>query len=572
MIDIKNNHLIHLIINIISSVLFFISCILLFVQTVINIKYNYSSNKIILSEKLIYEQFSHDVYSNINSKILYDFEVYSFNEDCPDDKEPVFFNIKLDSYYDCDGGIIDANEKNIKKDNCAYYNKYSGKISQIVNGFKLCAKKYFYDYEYLLYLNEINNEKKNNCIYFDSYNHCLSDSGIDYENSEIKNQIMKEAITFESQNAIVKNIFSEITPDYLEYETILKQSILNNKKKISSEDQEEVDKYNELNIKTISETFFEDLDDNLKGGNIYYYKIKEINTDLIMSNNNESVFEKYKNNDYIKQKNISWYARNYIGFKNFEELRKFKKNFDENDLTNNFLYKLSQETLFPNIESIFVILIFLGALISSIIIQIKSIKTKKTVKAKEYLISDFVLEILTLSLFIIYSSIYLFIYLYKYKKLDIDMEIYYQKVLYKYNSRINQKYLLASIIILAIILVLLIINYMIMRNIYNTNGENFYSGYTIICILKNMENNKDVNFKFYLNRTFSNEMKRFKQKFFKEYDIDECRFKKIANDIEKEIVIDENKTIKEIGLENNSIIYVQCESRYLDENSFNIIG
>ena len=42
---------------------------------------------------------------------------------------------------------------------------------------------------------------------------------------------MKEAITFESQNAIVKNIFSEITPDYLEYETILKQSILNNKKK-----------------------------------------------------------------------------------------------------------------------------------------------------------------------------------------------------------------------------------------------------------------------------------------------------------------------------------------------------
>ena len=111
-----------------------------------------------------------------------------------------------------------------------------------------------------------------------------------------------------------------------------------------------------------------------------------------------------------------------------------------------------------------------------------------------------------------------------------------------------------------------------MRNIYNTNGENFYSGYTIICILKNMENNKDVNFKFYLNRTFSNEMKRFKQKFFKEYDIDECRFKKIENDIEKEIVIDENKTIKEIGLENNSIIYVQCESRYLDENSFNIIG
>ena len=71
----QKRHFWHFIINIILTSFLILSCILIFAQTIINIKYNYSNNKTILAEKLVYQQFSHDIYSNINSKILYDFEL-----------------------------------------------------------------------------------------------------------------------------------------------------------------------------------------------------------------------------------------------------------------------------------------------------------------------------------------------------------------------------------------------------------------------------------------------------------------------------------------------------------------
>ena len=52
------NHLSHLIINLILATMLIIASILILSQTLINIKYNYSKNKKILSEKLVYEQFS----------------------------------------------------------------------------------------------------------------------------------------------------------------------------------------------------------------------------------------------------------------------------------------------------------------------------------------------------------------------------------------------------------------------------------------------------------------------------------------------------------------------------------
>jgi hypothetical protein len=64
MSDSPKNHCRHMTINIIISFLLIVACILIFVQTIINIKYNYSKNKTIFAEKLVYEQISHDVYSN----------------------------------------------------------------------------------------------------------------------------------------------------------------------------------------------------------------------------------------------------------------------------------------------------------------------------------------------------------------------------------------------------------------------------------------------------------------------------------------------------------------------------
>ena len=98
--------------------------------------------------------------------------------------------------------------------------------------------------------------------------------------------------------------------------------------------------------------------------------------------------------------------------------------------------------------------------------------------------------------------------------------------------------------------------------INNTNGINPSSGNSIICTLRNEETNGEYQFKFYLNRKFSVEKERFEEKYFKNFDINECKFRNIdgIND-DKEIVIDEDKRVGEIGLKNQSLIYVVCEPK-----------
>ena len=594
----QKTHLWHFIINIILTSFLILSCILIFAQTIINIKYNYSNDKTILTEKLVYQQFSHDIYSNINSKILYDFEIYKFSEDCPEDKEVIIFPIKLDSYYDCEGinfenlddnicqdkitnssiccqkGCCENNkcrdkvannmeieEKNDdRKNKCVYFNKYNGKFSQIINGNKICAKKYSYDYQYLLNLCEINYVKTSNCLYLDSMNHCFDLQNIQ-GNSELEISGNK-ILNLNKNSVIVKNIFSEINPNYFEYEILLKEQIAYNKAEISDDDKEEVEKYNELNIKNIYETFFESLDASEKG-NINYIIQTEMKLSEIINENSEPIFQDYSSdNNYIKNRIINWYTRNYIGFKNFEELKKFKENFDEDDITNNPLYKISNDTLYPNIESIFIILIFFAEFIISLILQIKTFIKKKSIKIKTYLISDSINQILTPALLIIYFSIYLFKYVYKYKKIEIEMEEYYKLVLDKYNKRRNQDCLLAGIIFLFIDLLLILINYLIMIRIYDINGINSSSGASIICTLRNTFNDEEHQFKFYLSRKFSHEMERFKEKYFQNFDIDECKFLKNEDGVEgDEIPIDEKKRVGEIGLQNKSIILVICEKK-----------
>ncbi len=142
------------------------------------------------------------------------------------------------------------------------------------------------------------------------------------------------------------------------------------------------------------------------------------------------------------------------------------------------------------------------------------------------------------------------------------MEIYYQIILEQYNKRRNQDCLLAGVIFLFITLVLILINYIIMVKIYDINGINSSSGLSIICTLKNMETDEEYQFKFYLNRKFSAEMERFKEKYFQQYDIDKCTFKKNGDlDDENGKEIDENQRVGEIGLQNKSIIYVLCEKK-----------
>ena len=56
--------------NIISSFVLIISYGLIMTQSIINIIYNENNKPNIIAERLVYEQFSHEVYSNIKSKII----------------------------------------------------------------------------------------------------------------------------------------------------------------------------------------------------------------------------------------------------------------------------------------------------------------------------------------------------------------------------------------------------------------------------------------------------------------------------------------------------------------------
>ena len=590
--NVKLSHKIHLILNIISFCLLIIACIVIFSQTIKNMYYNYSTNKTILAEKLVYQQFSHDVYSNINNKIYYQLETVPYTEDCPEGKEILRIPIKIDSYYDCENIknnelneeicqnkiskssiccqddcceynaylkqtiCIEKNYKNIdneelndiRKDICQYFNVYNGKFSKIVNS-KICAKRYDITYENLLNVYNENNCENASCLYFDTKNHCICDINLKGNNILL---FGPSFLNLNLTNCIVKNIFSELNPNFFEYEIILKEALLNNKIKIDKKEKEKVNLYKAISEKNIYDAFFKDKKDIQINGNEYYINQTQFLLSNLTENNEEYIFKNYLGNEYMKKKTLKWYTRNYIGFKDYDELTKFQKYFDEKDPMNNPLYKITN-IIYPNWESIIILILFLITLIIAFIYQIYIFIKENNIKNDFFLIFDTYRQISLMSLLIIYLCLFLFRYNYNFFKIDVDMEIYYKIVLEKYNERRGQKLLLAGIIILCINFIIELINYIVMIFIDKNNGINTVSKYTIVVKVQNSYSNEIIPFKFYLNRKFEDEIKRFKDKFLNEFDIDECK-----ND---GVIIDEDKLIKEIGFNDESIILVICEKK-----------
>ena len=590
--NVKLSHKIHLILNIISFCLLIIACIVIFSQTIKNMYYNYSTNKTILAEKLVYQQFSHDVYSNINNKIYYQLETVPYTEDCPEGKEILRIPIKIDSYYDCENIknnelneeicqnkiskssicclddcceynaylkqtiCIEKNYKNIdseelndiRKDICQYFNVYNGKFSKIINS-KICAKRYDITYENLLNVYNENNCENASCLYFDTKNHCICDINLKGNNILL---FGPSFLNLNLTNCIVKNIFSELNPNFFEYETILKEALLNNKIKIDKKEKEKVNLYKAITEKNIYDAFFKDKNNIHINGNEYYINQTQFLLSNLTENNEEYIFKNYLGNEYMKKKTLKWYTRNYIGFKDYDELTKFQKYFDEKDPMNNPLYKITN-IIYPNWESIIILILFLITLIIAFIYQIYIFIKENNIKNDFFLIFDTYRQISLMSLLIIYLCLFLFRYNYNFFKIDVDMEIYYKIVLEKYNERRGQKLLLAGIIILCINFIIELINYIVMIFIDKNNGINTASKYTIVVKVQNSYSNEIIPFKFYLNRKFEDEIKRFKDKFLNEFDIDECK-----ND---GVIIDEDKLIKDIGFNDESIILVICEKK-----------
>ena len=210
--------------------------------------------------------------------------------------------------------------------------------------------------------------------------------------------------------------------------------------------------------------------------------------------------------------------------------------------------------MFPNVESLIISIIFILVIFYFMFFQNKLFfKEKNNFTITKIAFSNFIRQISSLALLIIYLLEYLFICIYNYPEINIEMEIYYKFVLEKYNERRNQELLLAAFIILCINFIIELIHYIYLKCNTRNIILNSPSKYTIICKLTKSCDNSEKDFKFYLSRKFSEEMKRFKKnEFFQDFDIDECK--------KDDKIIDNEKTVVENGLTNGSLIQVICES------------
>ena len=165
-----------------------------------------------------------------------------------------------------------------------------------------------------------------------------------------------------------------------------------------------------INIKNIFNAFFKNKQNIVsEEGNKNYYNQKGFSLLDLINNGYENIFKDYQENEYMKRKTINWYTRNYIGFKDFQELEKFRKHFDENDPTKNPLYKISV-IMFPNVESLIISIIFILVIFYFMFFQNKIFfKDKNNFSITKIAFSNFIRQISSLALLIIYLLEYLFI-------------------------------------------------------------------------------------------------------------------------------------------------------------------
>jgi hypothetical protein len=165
-----------------------------------------------------------------------------------------------------------------------------------------------------------------------------------------------------------------------------------------------------------------------------------------VSFNIEELSEFYNYEDKVnKHQEFYWYTTNYIGFESHEELKKFFEYFDENDNTNNNLYKISK-ILFPSYTSlIFGVLLIIACLLYTIYLIIILVKNKKPKKL--IIIIKKIISPVTAIVGIIYYIICIYGI---YKPINIKMDENYMEVLNLYNNRRKQIYFLSGIIIIAI--------------------------------------------------------------------------------------------------------------------------
>ena len=473
------------------------SLVLLLIQGIVNYSFYNSNNRKNIVKRTLYEQFSYEVYSSIKKNLG---TRLSINSECSNDEEQLEFNVNLDTFFDCRGIYTNAlnsncqntitknytncvydSQRNINYDEkwdkldydprneyCKYYSNFTRKISILYNN-RICKSKSFqYDYEYLLRNSIPSNDYQgipNECIsdfkkcgYLDTKGHILclpkdNDCPINMIEVSPENRDYNLKLEIEdnkyiylkndnNKNIINSIIISENMPLIHEWDKMIKETYedledeeKNKRRSINGEDFLLFDSKNGLSYQPLF----------VEGGPL------NINVSHIKANNS---IEGFNRNLYNLEQKLDIYTRSYIGFKNAEELDKFKKYFNDKNDRDNPLYRLSSSKHNPLITIIFPC-IFIVLTILYLVFKIRNILSEEILEILFYIFIAFIV------LFWIVELIIIIYHFRKYPTIKIDMDDRMEKILDDYNSRNIKCQVLRiiSLIINTISIILILIGY-----------------------------------------------------------------------------------------------------------------
>ena len=328
--------------------------ILIIIQSSKNKEYNDFNLIKIIKERVLYEQITYEIYENIKNLVILDLKVESI---CEENYQPINFTIKLNPYYNCkyNTNITHLfnkqfcipkyelfkdkyNESELKYEELIKHSINKGEIENKNNLNNICENGYkpcgILDTKNNILCFPIKyNCPLNDLIISNSYDYNLINNG--YSQIVLDNDISIYLNTNENieRPIIIEIFFSFDNPWEHEWQKIIankdnKKNENNKREKLSFE------KYDKYMIKANKQNIFLiSLNDIISWENFDDFNSKIEDLDLVKLSQFYNVFHK-----------------NYIGFKNYEELQKFKKKFNINDYKDNPLYKYSK-TLRPSIAS-----------------------------------------------------------------------------------------------------------------------------------------------------------------------------------------------------------------------------
>ena len=347
--------------------LLLISCmILLIIQGFKNKVYNEFNSSKIINERFLYEQLSYEIYSSINSPLILDLKI---QDKCDENYQPLKFLLKLNPNYNFKSTVPISHlfnnkfcipiykqtelkydnllKHSINIDNINYNKSDKNSLNNICEtGYKPCG--ILDTMNNILCLPKAYNCPLNDMIISNNNDSSLLDNG--YDEINLNNSLSIYLNTNENieRPIIITNFISFDKPWNHEYQHII--AYKDNKKNKKRE-----------------QVPFNDYD-------IFMRKVSFNKFSFISLND---ILNWEKDNDYLKsvinlvRPSESYYLfnKNYIGFKDYEELEQFKKIFKEDNYKDNPLFKISK-TLRPSFATIIINIILIIVLIIFIIILI----------------------------------------------------------------------------------------------------------------------------------------------------------------------------------------------------------